>query len=92
MINNMEKQNNNCTNPLKLRWYGEYKVNKPNITDCELVDKEVADRLLNALKHAQKRLDYLISITPTGDLRNEICDDNILAVTAIFEAEDEKIN
>lgn len=88
----MKKQNNNCTNPLKLRLVGQYKVNKPYIDDCELVDKEIADGLLNALKLAQKHLEYLILITPTGDLRNKICDDNILALTAIFEAENEKIN
>jgi hypothetical protein len=82
----MAKEKNTCTKPLKLMWYGEYKVNKPNINEGEYVDKEIADKLLKALEQVQKRLDYLISITPTGDLRNSICDDNILALTAILDA------
>ena len=44
---------NNCTNPLKLTYSPQlfvgYKVNKPNITDCELVDKRIADELLKHL-------------------------------------------
>jgi len=44
---------NNCKNPLKLTYspqlFIRYKVNKPNIGNCELVDKEIADRLLEQL-------------------------------------------
>lgn len=44
---------NNCVNPLKLTYSPQlfvgYKVNKPNIRSCELVDKELADRLLSQL-------------------------------------------
>ena len=81
-----KKEISTCTNPLQLKWYGEYKVNKPNICDGEYVDKEIADSLLKALEQAQKRLDYLIGITPSGELRNDICDDNIMALTAILDA------
>jgi hypothetical protein len=44
---------NNCTNPLKLTYSPQlfvgYKVNKPNIGNCELVDKEIAEGLLKQL-------------------------------------------
>lgn len=45
---------NNCKSPLKLTFSPQlfvgYKVNKPNIETCELVDKEIADELLKALQ------------------------------------------
>lgn len=44
---------NNCNNPLKLTYNPQlfvgYKVNKPEICDCELVDKDIADNLLKQL-------------------------------------------
>lgn len=82
----MVKESSTCQNPLKLRWVGEYKVNKSNLNDGEYVDKEIADNLLKALEQAQKRLDYLIGLVPTSELRNEICDDNIMALSAILDA------
>jgi hypothetical protein len=44
---------NNLAKPLKLTYNPQlfvgYKVNKPNIGNCELVDKDIADNLLKQL-------------------------------------------
>lgn len=53
--------NNNCSNPLTLKFGSEYKVDKPGDQSGEYVDKQVADRLLSACEWALsqfKRLAY----------------------------------
>ncbi len=41
--------------------------------------------ILNALKHSQKALELAINATPTGDLRNELCDANILVTQTLID-------
>ncbi|MEO6302173.1 MAG: hypothetical protein ABIP51_03265 [Bacteroidia bacterium] len=44
---------NHLDAPIKLTWTGtEYKVNKPNVESCELVDKDIAVALMCACHNA----------------------------------------
>ncbi len=46
-----------------------------------------APLLLEALKMAQKHLDMLICMTPTGKQRNQLTEDNISILQAVAKAE-----
>lgn len=46
-------------------------------------DKEIISELLATTIQLQRRMDYLIGLVPSGDLRNAICDENINALNLI---------
>lgn len=63
--------------------------NTPTMTDANAKLIAAAPDLLEALKITQKRLESLINATPSGELRNQLTQENINALTAISKAERE---
>lgn len=51
-------------------------------------DKEIIAELLATTIKLQKHLDMLILLTPSGDRRNELTNDNILVANLIQEAKE----
>lgn len=52
-----------------------------NLGQVYNIDK--LEEVVNSLEQLQKRLELLISATPTGVLRNNLCDENIAALQAL---------
>lgn len=52
----------------------------------ELVKLEIIPELLEMLRILQKRLEILINLTPTGDKRNQLTEENILTLHLIQKA------
>ncbi len=79
--------NSICTVHIQNSWDNN---NRP-IEDVEananaaLIEK--APELLEAVINLQKRLEFLINLTPSGIERNSMCDENLIALELIYSAQ-----